>query len=97
MLFPMRSWPPSPRSWTYRWRSEPKVSFSIAPMTSLEIRAPITYLARPGDGPRGTIARGGIGIGTLRALSVETRSLAALALSGEALAAAVGFLSGRAS
>jgi hypothetical protein len=35
---------------TYRWRGEPKLSFGVLPMTSLELRAPITHLVRRGAG-----------------------------------------------
>src|SRR5918999_953274 len=48
---------------TYRWRAEPKLSFGALPMTSLELRAPITHLVRPGAGGRRTTALAGIGIG----------------------------------
>src|SRR5918999_3144056 len=48
---------------TYRWRGEPKLSFGVLPLTSLELRAPITHLVRPGAGGRRTTALAGIGIG----------------------------------
>jgi hypothetical protein len=82
---------------TYRWRGEPKLSFGALPMTSLELRAPITYLVRPGSGGRGTTALAGIGFGALRALNVETAGLPALALAGEVLVPVGGFSSGRTS
>ncbi len=82
---------------TYRWRAEPKVSYGVLPMTSLELRAPFTYLDRPGPRGRGTAALGGIGLGALRALNVETSRLPALALAGEVLFPAGGFSSGRTS
>jgi hypothetical protein len=82
---------------TYRWRAEPKVSYGVLPMTSLELRAPFTYVDRPGPRGRGTAALGGIGVGGLRALNVETSRLPALALAGEVLLPAGGFSSGRTS
>src|SRR5918999_6466449 len=82
---------------TYRWRSEPKLSFGVLPMTSLELRAPVTHLVRPGTRGRGTTALAGIGIGALRALNVEKARLPALALAGEALVPVGGFSSGRTS
>ena len=42
---------------TYRWRAEPKVSYGLLPMTSLELRAPFAYVERPGSRGRGTSAR----------------------------------------
>jgi hypothetical protein len=82
---------------TYRWRGEPKLSFGVLPMTSVELRAPITHLVRPRTAGRGTTALSGIGVGALRALNVETTRLPALALAGEALVPVGGFSSGRAS
>jgi hypothetical protein len=82
---------------TYRWRGEPKLSFGVLPMTSLELRAPVTHLVRPGSGGRGTTALAGIGFGALRALNVETAGLPALALAGEVLVPVGGFSSGRTS
>jgi hypothetical protein len=82
---------------TYRWRGEPKLAFGVLPMTSLEIRAPITHLARPGAAGRGTTALAGVAVGALRALNVETARLPALAIAGEALVPAGGFSSGRTS
>ena len=82
---------------TYRWRAEPKVSYGALPMTSLELRAPFTYLDRPGRRGRATTALGGVGLGALRALNVETSRLPALALAGEVLFPAGGFSSGRTS
>jgi hypothetical protein len=82
---------------TYRWRAEPKASYGVLPMTSLELRAPFTYLERPGRRGRGTTALGGIGLGALRALNVETSRLPALALAGEVLFPAGGFSSRRTS
>ena len=82
---------------TYRWRAEPKASYGLLPMTSLEIREPLTYLERPGRRRRGKVAMSGLGIGALHALNVETAGLPALALSGEALLPVGGFSSGRTS
>lgn len=82
---------------TYRWRSEPKVSFGMLPMTSFELRAPITHLVRSGARGRGTTALAGIGVGAQRGLNVERARLPALALSGEALVPVGGFSSGRTS
>jgi hypothetical protein len=82
---------------TYRWRGEPKVSFGLLPMTSVELRAPIARLVRPGTGGRGTTALAGLSVGALRALNVETTGLPALALAGEALLPVGGFSSGRTS
>src|SRR5688572_18667938 len=82
---------------TYRWRSEPKVSFGMLPMTSFELRAPITHLVRSGARGRGTTALAGIGVGAQRGLNVERARLPALALAGEALVPVGGFSSGRTS
>jgi hypothetical protein len=82
---------------TYRWRAEPKVSYGLLPMTSIELRAPLTYLERPGARDEGTLALSGIGVGALRALNVERRWLPALGLAGEVLVPAGGFSSGRTS
>jgi hypothetical protein len=82
---------------TYRWRSEPKLSVGVLPMTSFELRAPITHLVRQGAGGRGTTALGGIGVGAQRAVSIEGPRLPALALAGEALVPVGGFSSGRTS
>jgi hypothetical protein len=82
---------------TYRWRGEPKLSIGLLPMTSFELRTPITHLVRPGARGRGTTALAGIGVGALRALNVETARLPALALAGEALVPVGGFSSGRTS
>jgi hypothetical protein len=82
---------------TYRWRSEPKLSFGVLPMMSFELRAPIMHLVRPGVGGRRTTGLAGIGVGALRALNVERSRLPALALAGEALVPAGAFSSGRTS
>jgi hypothetical protein len=81
---------------TYRWRAEPKLSFGALPMTSVEIRAPLSHVVRPRRA-QGTTALAGIGVGALHALNVERRLLPALAVSGEVLAPVGGFSSGRAS
>ena len=82
---------------TYRWRAEPKLSYGLFPMTSLELRAPLTYLDRPGFSGGGTTALGGVGVGALRALNVETAGLPALAVAGDVLLPVGGFSSGRTS
>ena len=82
---------------TYRWRSEPKVSFGMLPMTSFELRVPITHLGRSGARGRSTTALAGIGVGAQRGLTVEKARLPALALAGEAFVPVGGFSSGRTS
>ena len=72
-------------SGTTRWRSDPKLSFGIAPFTEIELRVPLLMIASSTRG-QSTAGVGGIAIGGLHALTLETGALPAFALSGEWMA-----------
>jgi hypothetical protein len=68
-----------------RWRSDPKVSYGVAPFTEVELRVPLLMVdSRSGTGR--TAGAGGVAIGALHALTLETGSVPALALAGEWIA-----------
>jgi hypothetical protein len=68
---------------TRRWRSDPKLSYGIAPQTELEVRAPV-LLVQPRGG-QAALGLTSLGVGVLHAFNTETAFLPALALSGEVL------------
>src|SRR6186997_1307973 len=61
-------------SGTTRWRSDPKLSFGIAPFTEIELRVPLLMIASSTRG-QSTAGVGGIAIGGLHALTLETGAL----------------------
>jgi hypothetical protein len=68
-----------------RWRSDPKLSFGVAPFTELELRVPLLMVdSRSGTGR--TAGAGGLAVGALHALTLETGALPALAVAGEWIA-----------
>ncbi|MEN3336879.1 MAG: hypothetical protein V7647_555 [Acidobacteriota bacterium] len=84
-----------------RWRTDPKVSFGVAPFTEIEVRAPILLIdARTPDVPV-TSGLGGVAVGGLHAFGLETGRVPALAIAGEwllpvgSLAARVGSYSAK--
>ena len=68
-----------------RWRADPKLSYGVAPFTELELRVPLLQVNARG-GSRSQAGIGGIAIGGLHALTLETGAIPALALAGEWIA-----------
>lgn len=66
-----------------RWRSDTKVSYGIAPLTEVEVRVPVLVVVPRVTGAPVTTGVGGVAVGALRALNVETQALPALAVAGE--------------
>jgi len=69
-----------------RWRSDPKLSLGIAPFTEIEIRVPILRLDPGVVGSQAETGVGGLAVGVLRALTIETGAVPALALGAEYVA-----------
>jgi hypothetical protein len=69
-----------------RWRTDPKLSYGIAPFTEIEVRVPM-LVVDPGVAGRQVVTGvGGVGVGGLHAFTLETGSLPALAVAAEWLA-----------
>ena len=66
-----------------RWRSDTKVSYGIAPFTEVEVRVPVLVVVPRVADASVTTGVGGVAVGALRALNVETQALPALAVAGE--------------
>ena len=69
-----------------RWRTDPKLSYGIAPFTEVEVRVPVLVLDPRVSGGRMVTGVGGVGLGGLHALTLETGSLPAFAVHAEWLA-----------
>jgi len=68
-----------------RWRLDPLLSYGIAPMTEIELRAPILF-AQPADQTApAVLGLTSVGFGLMRALNTESSGMPAFALSGEVL------------
>ena len=67
-----------------RWRTEPKISFGLLPLTEIEVRVPVVY-SRAARGGASTFGASGIGVGALHALTIEAGRTPALAVAGEVL------------
>ncbi|HEY2065626.1 MAG TPA: hypothetical protein VGG84_06675 [Gemmatimonadaceae bacterium] len=77
-----------------RWRADPKLTYGIAPLTEVELRAPVLVVdPRVANSPV-TSGLGGLAVGALHAFGLETGPVPALALAGEYVAP-VGSLSAR--
>ena len=68
-----------------RWRSDPKVSLGIAPFTEIELRVPIVRVD-PGGGSPAETGVGGVAVGVLRALTIETGAIPAVAVAADWIA-----------
>jgi hypothetical protein len=69
-----------------RWRADPKLSFGVAPFTEIELRVPLIQVNARGAGGRAAAGVGGLAIGGLHALTLETGAIPAVAVAGEWLA-----------
>jgi hypothetical protein len=69
-----------------RWRTDPKLSYGVAPFTEIELRVPLLQVNARGGGGRSAAGIGGVAIGGLHALTLETGALPAVALAGEWIA-----------
>lgn len=69
-----------------RWRTDPKLSFGIAPFTEVELRLPVLRVDTRRVGGQSTTGVGGLAIGALHAVTLETGGVPALALAGEWIA-----------
>jgi len=69
-----------------RWRSDPKLSYGVAPFTELELRIPLLQVNAQRGGGRSKAGIGGLAIGGLHALTLETGAIPAIALAGEWIA-----------
>ena len=67
-----------------RWRAEPKLSYGAFPLTEIELRVPLIAVEREWLG-RPRIGAAGIAVGAMRAFSIETGAMPALALGAELL------------
>ncbi len=77
------------RGGTSRFRAEPRVSYGALPFTEIELRIPVVAVDPPRAlGARFTTGLGGVGLGFLHALNVETSNVPAVAVAGEWLAPA---------
>ena len=68
---------------TVRWRSDTKLSLGVAPHTEIEVRVPLLAVDPRIKGMPVPMGLGGLGVGLLRALSIETGAIPAVAVSGE--------------
>src|SRR5205085_974353 len=70
------------------------IAYGILPLTEIEVRVPMVELIPPSTtGAASTSGVAGVSVGFMRALSIETNQLPALALSGE-LSVPIGALAG---
>jgi hypothetical protein len=69
-----------------RLRTDPKLSLGIAPFTEIELRVPILRIDPGVAGSRPETGVGGLAVGVLRALTIETGALPAVAVAADWLA-----------
>jgi len=69
-----------------RWRTDPKVSLGIAPFTEIELRVPIIHVDPGVAGSQTETGIGGLAVGVLRALTIETGAIPALAVAADWIA-----------
>jgi hypothetical protein len=69
-----------------RWRFEPKVSYGALARTEVEVRTALAMLPRQGDAVPARAGLTGVGLSALRALTLETPRVPALALGADVLA-----------
>ena len=69
-----------------RLRSDPKLSLGIAPFTEIELRVPILRVDPGVAGLQAETGVGGLAVGVLRALTIETGALPALAVGADYIA-----------
>jgi len=68
-----------------RWRADPLLSYGIASLTEVEVRAPV-LLVQPAAGTSPTsVGLTSVGIGVMRALNTETSRVPGIAVSAEVL------------
>jgi hypothetical protein len=69
-----------------RWRFEPKLSYGALARTEVEVRTALAMLPRQGDAVPARAGLTGVGLSALRALTLETPRVPALALGADVLA-----------
>ena len=69
-----------------RWRTDPKLSLGIAPFTEIELRVPILRLDPGVAGSPAEMGVGGLAVGVLRALTIETGAVPAIAVAADWIA-----------
>ena len=69
-----------------RWRSDPKLSLGVAPFTEIELRVPLLRVDPGVAGLPAEMGVGGLAVGVLRALTIETGALPALAVGADWIA-----------
>ena len=69
---------------TMRYRAEPRIAYGLLPMTDVELRAPLVQLA-PSSASGASSAAGlaGVSLGVMRALTIETTNVPAMAVAAE--------------
>ena len=68
-----------------RYRTDPKISLGIAPFTEVELRVPIIHVD-PGAPFATETGIGGLAVGVLRALTIETGAIPAVAVAADWIA-----------
>ena len=77
-----------------RWRTDPKLSLGVAPFTEIELRVPILHVDPRVVGSRSETGVGGLAVGVLRALTIETGAIPAVAVAADWLAPVGGLAAG---
>jgi hypothetical protein len=69
---------------TMRYRAEPRLAFGVLPMTDIELRAPLVQVSPPStSGSTSAAGLAGVSVGVMRALTIETTSVPAMAVAAE--------------
>ena len=66
-----------------RWRTDAKVAYGVAPFTEIELRVPLLLVDPRSAGAPVSVGIGGLAIGGLHALTIETGAIPAIAVAGE--------------
>jgi hypothetical protein len=66
-----------------RWRTDAKIAYGVAPFTEVELRVPLLVVNPHVPGSPVTAGIGGVAIGGLHALTIETGAIPSLAVAGE--------------
>ena len=69
-----------------RWRTDPKISLGIAPFTEIELRVPFIHVDPGVAGSPTETGVGGLAVGVLRALTIETGPIPAVAVAADWIA-----------
>ena len=66
-----------------RWRFDSKLGYGVAPFTEIELRIPLLIVDPRSPGSLVTSGIGGLAVGAMHAVSIETGAIPALAIAGE--------------